>query len=62
MWCSVMLEDIPVQNREEWILPQAESQPSGSQITNTTPTLPEENIYVLWPRHRLFPLVLFFFT
>ncbi len=45
MWCSVMLEDIPVQNRVEWILPSAESQPSGSQITNTTPTLPEENIY-----------------
>ena len=45
LWCSVMLEDIPVQNRVEWILPQAESQPTGSQITNTTPTLPEENIY-----------------
>ena len=43
--CSVMLEDIPVQNREEGNLPPADSQqPSGYQITNTTQTLPEENI------------------
>ena len=38
-----MLVGIPVQNREEGSPPPADSQPPGSQINITTPTLPGDS-------------------